>query len=81
MIEQIINDYLSASGYDATGTCPNGWDGHGKDGKTSYCTKLEYSPRSGYVYYDVKLFFKFGLPVIDNITTFDVSGQTVDLKA
>lgn len=57
--------------------------------KYYYCVRREYStsPKSDgssktnnkKVYYDVMVFFKFNLPVINNISTFRVDGITGDI--
>lgn len=47
-----------------------------------YCLVKVKSPSKNFqykAYYKVKLFFHFSLPVMGNISTFDVSGQTKDV--
>lgn len=87
----LIEEYIDASGYDAKGKCPSigGWrgiNGHAKgsflSGTYDYCYKLENVPgNTSIVYYKVMLFYKFGLPVIDDIMTFEVEGETIDLPS
>ena len=81
--EEIIDNYLKSIGHDSVGACPDGWEGHGlqRGSKRGYCVKRNLSVRNTEnYYYSVKLFFQFGLPIIDDIATFDVEGETVDLK-
>jgi hypothetical protein len=56
-------------------------DGGGSD-KFYYCITKKNSGdglRTSASYYEVKLFYKFNLPVIGDIYTFDVSGETNDI--
>ncbi len=53
-----------------------------KNEKFYYCIKKVKSPTINFpdrAYYEVKLFFKFNLPVMGDITTFKVEGQTKDV--
>lgn len=80
----IINNVLKNKGYKATGTCPNEWygvidyDGNveksvsGK--KYYYCFKEE--GKKDNIYYNVKLYYKFNLPFLGELTTFTVNGRT-----
>lgn len=93
---QLINNYLSASGYHSKGKCPNGWKGattldsdatgtsleDSRGGRYYYCIKKYSSGNVAYPnmsFYKVKLFYKFDLPVIGDIITFDVDGETNDI--
>lgn len=89
--KEVIANYLDASGYNATGKCETGTIG--VNGTTTELAngskKYDYciTRTSGYnerfpqmSYYRVTLFYKFGLPYIDNIFTFEVSGETVDVR-
>lgn len=86
----LIEEYLENSGYNATGECPTfgGWIGVNNHTRTfaiagqeyDYCLKretLDDDLSTGY--YKIKLFYKFGLPVIDDIATFEVDGETIDI--
>lgn len=88
----IIKNYLNASGYDVTGKCESGWIGANEGGtfetasaskKYVYCiqkTKGYNDASPNMSYYRVVLFYKFGLPVLDSIFNFNVSGETVDIR-
>ncbi len=88
---EIIGNYLDVSGYTAQGKCPSGWIGATTSGfedandanKYLYCVRKtsNYNDRSkDLTYYRITLFYKFGLPYIDDIFTFEVSGETTDIK-
>ncbi|MBE6161217.1 MAG: hypothetical protein E7158_03255 [Firmicutes bacterium] len=50
--------------------------------KYSFCVRKVKSTANNFrnrAYYELRLFFKFGLPVIGDITTFDVEGQSKDV--
>lgn len=77
--QTIINNYLSTSGYKTKGSCPEGYygatdlEGSGNtnsSGTYYYCLKLDGTK------YDVILFYKFNLPVIGDIITFQIGGET-----
>lgn len=89
-----INNYLKNNGHIEMGSCPNGSYGIIINGinnyepavsnkRYNYCISklnsntLNFPKRS---YYDVKLFLKFNLPIIGNITTFPIEGQTKDIS-
>lgn len=91
---ELINNYLSYSGYGTTGYCEEGSYGVDslssktiepaiKNKKYYYCLTKVTSSAKNFKYrahYKVKLFFKFNLPVIGNIFTFDVAGQSKDVN-
>lgn len=91
---ELINNYLSYSGYGTTGYCEKGSYGvaslssktiesANKNKKYYYCLTKVTSPAKNFKYrahYKVKLFFRFNLPVIGNIFTFDVDGQSKDVN-
>lgn len=86
---QILNNYLSLSGYKDKGKCPSEWWGaidlNGMYEKSNssneyyYCFQEEGAP-NGLVLYNVRFFYKFNLPVIGDITNFKVDGQTTAFK-
>lgn len=93
---QLVNNYLSTSGYHSKGKCPEGWKGattldrdttsnsleDSNGGRYYYCVRKYNSGNDTYPsmsYYKVKLFYKFDLPVIGDIVTFDVDGETNDI--
>lgn len=54
----------------------------GKDKEYYYCVEKVESPTTNFkyrAYYKVELFFKFNLPVIGDIFTFRINGQTKDV--
>lgn len=86
---RIINNYLIQNSYRTMGKCyVNGenWVGaldlenisfeKATSGKNYYyCYKEEKGPNNT-IYYNVRLFYKFNLPVVGDITTFKIEGQT-----
>lgn len=80
----IINNYLYQNSYKTKGQCPEGWYG-AKDyagtievsqgnGGYLYCFKEESAGKK--IYYNIRLFYRFNLPVIGEIATFKVNGRT-----
>jgi len=48
--------------------------------KYYYCIRRQKSKASGNkVYYELKVFFRFNLPIVENIGTFTVDGTTSDI--
>ena len=91
----LINNYLENNNYHLVGDCKDfdyGVKAQANDGKIgtaakgtkySYCISKIKSKGPNFqdrAYYEVKLFFKFNLPVIGDIFTFDVKGQTKDVS-
>ena len=90
-----INSYLVGSGYQSSGECRQGMigatsmEGSGKyeyvdntNQKYYYCLEKITGYNNTYAYrsyYRVRLFFKFDLPVIGSINTFNVDGKTLEL--
>lgn len=90
-----ISDYLRTAGYYSTGTCSSdmvaydlkdvkakGFTTMGNEG--NYCIKsvqINNSSDGGITkeYYQVKLFFKFDIPIFGDIFSFSVSGDTEQL--
>ena len=87
------NTYLLGAHYDAKGTCPQGDGWYGvkelsmdKDTseKVSSASKRYYwcfkkNKVNGSSYYNIRIFFKFNLPVIGDIMTFHIDGTTVPI--
>jgi len=88
----IMNQYLRYNGYKVTKKCPAGWYGVTSIDKDSrleyvgnnnihkyyYCLKRESEEGSALAHYNIKVFFKFTLPVFETIGTFTVNGSTSD---
>lgn len=89
---ETVNGYLKTSGYKEKGDCPLGWYGISDLDSTSYSdsegtkyywcfTKIKgyntTSPRRAY--YKIKMFFRFELPVIGPLLTYDVDGKTYEM--
>ena len=90
-----INNYLGANNYQEYGYCPSGWKGVKRldgtyesledveDGtKYAYCLKKiigYHASMPQRAYYKIRLFFKFDLPIMGQISTFDVDGQTYEM--
>ncbi len=82
---QILNNYLSATGYKDKGKCPNEWWGaidfngtfeqSNSSNEYYYCFQ-EKSTSNGLVLYNIRFFYKFNLPVLGDLTNFKIDGQT-----
>lgn len=89
---EIINKYLTYTGYQGRGTCPSGYDGESslsnsgpyftKTKKNAvYCIKkTEIDSKNNLYQIDVILFFNFNLPVLGQLGSFNIKGQTKDIK-
>ena len=91
----LINKYLINNGYNTVGKCEKGSygffldrvtatlvDDNNKNNNFNYCISKTKSVSTNFpnkAYYKVKLFFKFNLPVIGDIYTFKVDGETKDI--
>ncbi len=88
-----VNKYLSNSSYSEKGFCESGEVGINIDStavnkdlskKYNYC--LSYKCVSGTcntgtkIRYNMKLFFKFNLPLLGDFATFKIKGQTKNIK-
>lgn len=80
-----IGEYLNDVGYLVIGPCDSGYDaydlkGNKIDGSRGYyCIKKDDTSTTTDIkksYYRVMVFFKIDLPVIGNITTFKIKGET-----
>lgn len=81
---EIINNYLYDSAYKNKGRCPEGW--YGVDNyeglaeqalnNKNYYYCFEENSRSGRIYYEIRLFYRFSLPVLGELATFKVNGRT-----
>ncbi len=92
---KLINNYLSASGYNVQNTCPeNSYGisnlssntgvkvGANDSNKYYYCIEKLNSPsphNNSKVYYKVETFFYFNLPVLGEIFKFTINGSTNDI--
>lgn len=89
----LINNYLEYNGYNVQGRCPSG--SYGVDdlndpilkeaqdgGRYYYCIQKISSAGPSTINrarYHVTIFFHFSLPIIGDIFTFSVDGETVDI--
>lgn len=83
----ILNNYVLAQGYKQKGSCDVGWIGVNSIDKKDY-EKIESDNNKKYyycfkknsngdiVYYNIRFFYKFNLPVFGDIMTFRVNGRT-----
>lgn len=81
---ELINDFIYNKSYETYGKCPDGWVGAlnlngdyelAKEGsKYLYC--YYKNEKNNLVYYDIKVFFKFSLPVIGTIGNWEINGTT-----
>lgn len=90
----IINNYLRYNGYRTTGTCP--MEAYGatslesstlvpvtKGDKYYYCIqRIDTSTQTfpNRASYELETFFKFNLPLLGDIFTFHVTGETIDIN-
>ena len=79
--EDEIENYLSGMGYMVYGRCAGDETGFPKESYNSkylYCvSKKEVGTDvNKKTYYYIRLFFRFDLPVLENILTFSVKGET-----
>lgn len=84
----IINNYVLGQGYKQKGSCPadESWIGVKSISKKDYeavkdNTKYYYcfqkvEKNSKSVYYNIRFFYKFNLPVFGDIATFKINGRT-----
>lgn len=85
--QDIISNYLRGEAYVTTGSCPvdQGYYGvslitnnyeEARAGRSyHYCFKDEYIS-GGLMYYDIIVFYRFNLPIVGDIVTFQVEGRT-----
>lgn len=81
----IVNSFVSEYSYRTKSTCQEDWYGaidlegnyEVAKGKTRYyyCFK-ENKAKNNYIYYDIEVFYKFNLPVIGDVATYRIKGQT-----
>lgn len=90
----LINNYLRNSGYSSKGRCPmeDGWMGIEELSSSAtavensnnayYCYKKTEAGEAGddSAYYDVRLFLHFDIPVLGQLGSFDIKGQTIKIK-
>lgn len=81
-----ISDYLRTSGALVTGKCPDGYNGYnlasekvgtGKD--AYYCIAGDETDSTSFMskqFYRVIVFYKIDLPMLGNIATFKIKGET-----
>ena len=89
------NKFLANNGYNTVGKCEVGSygflinnvtatliDNSNKNNKYNYCISKTKSITTNFPnrsYYKVKLFFKFNLPIVGDVYTFKVDGETKDI--
>lgn len=90
----VINNYLYTVGYTTKGKCPEGYKGISDYNSTTpvdvsssekyyYCYRELYDNDNNnikYKKYDVVFFYRFNLPVIGDIITFKITGQTKNIR-
>lgn len=87
----LINNYLRNSGYSSRGRCPTeeGWMGieelsslatAKKDSTNAYYCYKKTAAGGDSAYYDVRLFLHFDIPVLGQLGSFDIKGQTIKIK-
>lgn len=83
--DDILNSYLTKKGYKTIGKCPDGWYGainlegnyeQAKENKKYYYCFTEDKTPAGLVYYTIGVFYRFNLPFIGELVTFQVKGVT-----
>ena len=81
-----IGSYLNSTGYLVPGVCLSDYDGYDMEGKlvdkgkkAYYCIKGEKIENNAVLdkkYYQVMIFFSIDLPVVGDLTTFRIKGET-----
>lgn len=80
-----ISEYLRTSGALVTGKCPSDYDGYNlagekvDNGKAYYCVSSDSTDSSTFMskqFYRVIVFYKIDLPMLGNIATFKIKGET-----
>ena len=80
-----IGEYLSDVGYLVIGTCPDGYNAYDLNGnyrtgekRGYYCVKTEDTSNTvvDKKYYRIVTFFKLDLPMVGDLTTFRIKGET-----
>lgn len=80
-----VGDYLHDVGYLVLGSCPSGYTGYDANGnkvdagkKAYYCIQKDENSNTTVdkTWYRVIVFFKVDLPIMGNLTTFKVKGET-----
>ena len=84
---QLINNYLDKNGYNTKGKCDNGEYGVESlddidltlnSNKKYYCISQTCSNKV--CHYNIKLFFKFELPIFGEIFTYKITGKTKSIN-
>ena len=80
-----ISEYLRTSGALVTGDCLSGYEGYNlagepaNDGKAYYCIASDETDSTTFMskqFYRVIVFYKIDLPMLGNIATFKIKGET-----
>ena len=83
-----IWDYLYTEGYILKDKCKSGYKGFDRDGSVGsseealYCVKkntIAADTSLEKAYYSVEVFFRLDIPMLGNIFTFSVSGETMSI--
>lgn len=83
---QLINNYIDKTNYEVTGKCPAGeyyvYQNNSlvkyQDGDYPYCLK-KVKVKAGVYYYDLVMFYKINIPIINSFFTFKITGQTNEI--
>lgn len=86
---EIVNNYLFNKGYNTKGYCDNDEYGVKDLGSSTYelsqsnvkyyyclSDRVVTGENKDRIYYNIKLFYKFNLPFIGDILTFNITGET-----
>ena len=83
--KELIGNYLEEQGYKTKGSCPtgDGWYGaidydnlKASNSKEKYYYCIQESTKNHRVYYNVVFFYKFNLPILGELNTYRVVGET-----
>lgn len=94
---ELVNKYLGYSGYDASGICVSPGDEstgvygamdlnssvleEAREGvKYYYCVK-KYDGANTSNYYQITIFYRFNLPIVNNISGFTIKGSTSNFQS
>lgn len=85
----VINNFIIQHSYKTVGKCPEDWIGaidlegdyeKAKENRRYYYCFTDNKTAAGLTYYDVMVFYKFNLPVLGEIATYKINGETKDFK-
>lgn len=86
---EVIHSFMVSQGYKTKSSCPDGWIGardiyssapqydENETNDNYYCFKENYDSDSKKIYYNIIVFYRFNLPVIGDVMTYRIEGETM----